>query len=135
MFLWRRSCPLGGFPGGSAVKRLPSRRSGFDPWVRKIPWRRKQQPTLVFVPGNPMDRQAWRSIGLQKSQTRLKRLNNMLSSAEYMLNMIVIVLLYTRRLIIFFPQNYISNVIHSIIKQLFTEDLLCSRPWKSLHQR
>jgi len=23
----------------------------FDPWVRKIPWRRKWQPTLVFLPG------------------------------------------------------------------------------------
>ena len=24
---------------------------GFNPWVRKIPWRRKWQPTLVFLPG------------------------------------------------------------------------------------
>ena len=28
-----------------------SRRRGFDPWVRKIPRRRKWRPTLVFVPG------------------------------------------------------------------------------------
>ena len=27
------------------------RRCGFDPWVRKIPWRRKGQPTSVFLPG------------------------------------------------------------------------------------
>ena len=26
---------------------------GFDPWVRKIPWRRKWQPTPVFLPGKP----------------------------------------------------------------------------------
>ena len=26
------------------------RRSGFDPWVRKISWRRKWQPTPVFSP-------------------------------------------------------------------------------------
>ena len=26
-------------------------RSGLDPWVRKIPWRRKWQPTPVFLPG------------------------------------------------------------------------------------
>ena len=26
-------------------------RPGFDPWVRKIPWRRKWQPTPVFLPG------------------------------------------------------------------------------------
>ena len=27
------------------------RRCGFDPWFRKIPWRRKWQPTPVFLPG------------------------------------------------------------------------------------
>ena len=27
------------------------RRRGFNPWVRKIPWRRKWQPTLGFLPG------------------------------------------------------------------------------------
>ena len=27
------------------------RRHGFDLWVRKIPWRRKWQPTPVFLPG------------------------------------------------------------------------------------
>ena len=40
-----------GFPSTSGVKIcLPSRRHGFDPWVRKIPWRRKWQPTPVFLP-------------------------------------------------------------------------------------
>ena len=27
------------------------RKRGFNPWVRKIPWRRKWQPTPVFLPG------------------------------------------------------------------------------------
>ena len=27
------------------------RKLGFDPWVRKIPWRWKWQPTSVFLPG------------------------------------------------------------------------------------
>ena len=27
------------------------RRPGFDAWVRKMPWRRKWQPTAVFLPG------------------------------------------------------------------------------------
>ena len=38
---WQRTC-------------LPCRkagRCGFDPWVRKISWRRKWQPTPVFLPG------------------------------------------------------------------------------------
>ena len=30
---------------------LQCRRLGFDPWVGKIPWRRKWQPTPVFLPG------------------------------------------------------------------------------------
>jgi len=37
------------------VKNLPTsaedRRHGFDPWVGKIPCRRKWQPTPVFFPG------------------------------------------------------------------------------------
>ena len=28
-----------------------SKRCGFNLWVRKIPWRRKWQPTPVFLPG------------------------------------------------------------------------------------
>ena len=31
---------------------------GFNPWVGKIPWRREWQPTLVFLPGEFMDRGA-----------------------------------------------------------------------------
>ena len=27
------------------------KRCRFDPWVRKIPWRRVWQPTLIFLPG------------------------------------------------------------------------------------
>ena len=44
-----------GFPGGAVVKNRPQcrgrRRCGFDPWVRKIPWKKKWQPDLVFLPG------------------------------------------------------------------------------------
>ena len=44
------------FPGGATSKEPACqcrrlRRHGFDPWVRKIPWRRAQQPTPVFLPG------------------------------------------------------------------------------------
>ena len=31
--------------------RLPSKRCRFDPWVEKISWRRKWQPTPVFLSG------------------------------------------------------------------------------------
>ena len=38
------------------------RRPQFDPWVEKIPWRRKWQPTEYSCLGNPMDREAWQAI-------------------------------------------------------------------------
>jgi len=67
-----------GFLGGSVVKNLPAnarrhRRYGFDPWVRKIPWRRKWQPTPVFLPGKSLNRGAWQAIvhGVAKNWTQL----------------------------------------------------------------
>ena len=45
-----------GFSGGSSIKNPPAnagdiRDVGFDPWVRKILWRRSWQPTPVFLLG------------------------------------------------------------------------------------
>ena len=50
MFLGKRQL---GFPGASAGKAsaCKCRRPGFDPWITKIPWRRKWQPTPVLLPG------------------------------------------------------------------------------------
>ena len=44
-----------GFPGGASDKEsgCQSRRRkryGFSPWLGKIPWRKKWQPTPVFLP-------------------------------------------------------------------------------------
>ena len=36
-----------------------TRRPRFDPWVGKIPWRRKWKPTSVFLPGKS---HGWRSL-------------------------------------------------------------------------
>ena len=38
---------------------LQCRRPRFDPWVRKIPWRREWLPTAVFLPG---EFYGWRSL-------------------------------------------------------------------------
>ena len=50
-------------------------RHGFYPWVRKIPWGRKWQPTQYSCLGNPMDRGALRATvhGVAKSWTQLSR--------------------------------------------------------------
>ena len=54
--------------GASLVPQY--RRRGFDPWVGKIPWRRKWQPIPVFLP----EKSLWteepgklQSMGSQKS--------------------------------------------------------------------
>ena len=35
----------------SSPAKAADERHRFHPWVRKIPWRRKWQPTPVFLPG------------------------------------------------------------------------------------
>ena len=49
------------FPGGSEVNASASSAGDlvFDPWVRKIPWWRKWQPTPVFLLGKS---HGWRSL-------------------------------------------------------------------------
>ena len=61
-------------PGGSLVKNLPAmQETRFDPCIRKIPWRRKWQPTPVFLPGeSPWTEEAgglYIVHGVTKSQT------------------------------------------------------------------
>ena len=58
-----RNCTQG-FPGGTGGKEPAChcgrhKRYGFDPWVRKIPWRRKWQRLQYSCLQNPMDRGFW----------------------------------------------------------------------------
>ena len=49
---WYQHVLIKGFPSGSMVKiHVQSRRWEFNPWVRKIPWRRVWQSTPIFLPG------------------------------------------------------------------------------------
>ena len=55
MYLDTRRCSYMGFPGGTRAKEPTCqckrhKRLRFDLWVRKIPWRRKWQPTPAFLP-------------------------------------------------------------------------------------
>ena len=55
-------CSIKGFPGGSDSKAslyLQCGRPGFDPWVGKIPWRKKWQTTPVLLPRKFY---GWRSL-------------------------------------------------------------------------
>ena len=52
----RELCYVMGFPSWLSSERIrlqyrSCKRLGFNPWVRKIPWRRAWQPTPVFLAG------------------------------------------------------------------------------------
>ena len=56
-----------GFPSGSIVKNPPANAGyGFDPWVRKIPWRRAWQPTPIFSSGKSHGWRRLQSMGSQR---------------------------------------------------------------------
>ena len=75
-------------------------RPGFNPWVRKIPWRREWQSTPVFLPGKShgQRRLAGCSPGGRKELDMTEQLNNNLSST-------------------FFRGNYTSRVFFNITVQ------------------
>ena len=68
-----------GFPGGSVVKNLPQcRRHRFDPWIRKILWRRAWQFTSIFLPGESHRQRSLEGYspwGRKESVTQLKQLS------------------------------------------------------------
>ena len=62
------------------VKRQPAnaRRRRFDPWVGKIPWRRRWQPTPGFLPGESHEQRSlvdYAPWGQKESDTT-EQLNN-----------------------------------------------------------
>ena len=62
------------FPGSSDSKEsaCQCRRPRFNPWVRKIPWRREWQPTPIFLPGESHGQQSlvgYSPLGSKESDT------------------------------------------------------------------
>ena len=67
---------LGGFGASQVAQWVKNpavtrrcKRLGFNPWVRKTPWRRAWQPTPVSCLENPMDRGAWRATARESGMT------------------------------------------------------------------
>ena len=52
------------------VKNLPANagemRHRFNPWVRKIPWRRKRQTNLIFLPGESQEQKSLAGYSIHK---------------------------------------------------------------------
>jgi len=65
------------FLGGSTIKNPPANAGDdaeINPWVGKIPWRKKWQPTPAFLPGKSHEQRSlvgYSPYGSWKSQTRL----------------------------------------------------------------
>ena len=61
-----------GFPGGSVVKNLSANAgdTGLIPGLEKIPWRRKWEPTPLFLCGKPMDRGDWQAAVHRVAESR-----------------------------------------------------------------
>ena len=75
-----------GFPSGASGKEPPFQcrrcmRLRFDPWVRKILWRRAWLSTPIFLLGESLDRGAWWTTvhGVAKSPIWLKHTQHMVT--------------------------------------------------------
>ena len=73
-----------------AVKNLPQcKRHRFDPWVRKIPWRREWQPTPVFWPGESCGQRSlvgsspWGRKESDMNERLTPRLNSLLVNSKH----------------------------------------------------
>ena len=64
-----------GFPGGTTGKESARqcrrcKRCGFKPWMGKIPWRRKWQPTPVFLPRESHEWGRWQATVIMSRKVR-----------------------------------------------------------------
>ena len=67
-YMYPFSCK--GFPGGASGKEPTCqsrrhKRCEFNPWVRKLPWRRAWQPAPVFLPGESHGQRSLMGYGSQ----------------------------------------------------------------------
>ena len=68
LFIFFNWSIIGGFLGGSGGKESTCNAGdsgSIDPWVRKIPWRRKWQPSRVFLPGESHGQRSLAGCSLQ----------------------------------------------------------------------
>ena len=71
------------FPGGSSGKEptCQCRRHWFDPWVRKVPWRRDRLSTPVFL-GFPCDSPDKQSPAMQETLVRFLSWEDLLEKGK-----------------------------------------------------
>ena len=66
----------------------PFGRPGLDPWVAKIPWRRKWQPTSVFLPGGSHEQGSLADYSLWGCK-ELDMTKNMKTKSQIILSLLI----------------------------------------------
>ena len=117
-----------------SYQRRRQKRHGFDPWVVKMPWRRKWQPTPVFLSGKFHG--AWQAtvLGVTKSRTRPKQLHT--SGASTIFHTILddwkSVMEKKKLSEACGPQELLSS--EELLLSHFSRVRLCVTPWTAAYQ-
>ena len=98
------------------------KRLRFDPWVRKIPWSRKQQPTPVFLPGKFLGQRSLAGSSGHKESDTTEQLNT-----HIQIRMLKSQPSGPRNMTVFEDRILLSHV------QLFHDPMDCSPPGSSVH--
>ena len=126
------------FPGGSDIKQSTChyrryRRCLFNPWVRKIPWRRKWQPTPELFPGKSNGQSAWQAT---KSQIWLTHSHLILIRSACVLSHVWLFVTPRKPAILLCPQHFSGKNTgvgcHFLLQEIFlTQKLnLCLLHWQ-----
>ena len=104
-------------------------RPGFEPWVRKIPWRREWQPTPVLLPGKS---HGWRSlVGYSPWGCKESDMTERLHFHLY-IHIYVCVWVYICVCVCFFPTPFISFIRDRNVQRFCLSYLLFHSSWTLL---
>ena len=104
----------------SACQCRNHRRHRFDPWVRKIPWRRRWQPTPVFLPG---ESHRQRSLASYSPQGHKRVGHNCVTEhtclhMPWILCMLLESLMLYESFILYFHLKVINSCMHRVWRRL-----------------
>ena len=116
------------------------RRHGFNPWIGKIPWRRKWQPTQIFLPAKPHGQRSlvgcspqdhkWVRHDLRTKQQQQRAMNHVVECAAIFGWIIFSVCcLHAHLMSLFCFKCSTLNIVHHIFK---CNSSFASKLWKLL---
>ena len=110
------------------------KRPEFDPWVKKFPWRRKWQPSPVFLPGEFQGQRSLTGYGCKVRQNWVT--NSLLSYLIYVVCTFYIIFSFKimwwvcSMLLKYLPQIYSTGYIFHNIVVVWLIDKVCIYWWK-----